>query len=240
MSQIAQRLDSGQTKQPIMSHQEVTALSHLYRGELYRSKIWRTRLDATTNWAVGTTGLALSITFSSQEASAMPIIVVALLVAVFLGVEARRYRYFDIWRTRVRVIEVGFFGPILRGNGVSLQSGWNELLADDYEHLQFHISYLEAFGRRLRRNYIWIFGVLGVAYLAKLAMHPASASSWQQVIDRAAIGPMHGAAVLVSMAIAYSLLGFIAIGTLGGQKAVGRVRYLDDSERELLKTRLQI
>lgn len=31
---------------------DITALSHLYRGELYRSTVWRTRLDATTNWAV--------------------------------------------------------------------------------------------------------------------------------------------------------------------------------------------
>ena len=37
---------------------EITALSHLYRGELYRSTVWRTRLDATTNWAVVATGLA--------------------------------------------------------------------------------------------------------------------------------------------------------------------------------------
>jgi uncharacterized membrane protein len=38
-------------------------LAHLYRGEMYRSKVWRTRLDATTNWAVATTGIALSVAF---------------------------------------------------------------------------------------------------------------------------------------------------------------------------------
>src|SRR5262249_30852523 len=30
----------------------VGALAHLYRGEIYRSTIWRPRLDNTTNWAV--------------------------------------------------------------------------------------------------------------------------------------------------------------------------------------------
>ena len=35
---------------------DVTALAHLYRGEVYRSTVWRTRLDATTNWAVVATG----------------------------------------------------------------------------------------------------------------------------------------------------------------------------------------
>ena len=46
----------------------IGALAHLYRGEVYRSTIWRTRLDNTTNWAVVTLGIALSVTFSSQQA----------------------------------------------------------------------------------------------------------------------------------------------------------------------------
>jgi uncharacterized membrane protein len=43
---------------------EIGALAHLYRGEIYRSTVWRTRLDSTTNWAVVTTGIALSATFT--------------------------------------------------------------------------------------------------------------------------------------------------------------------------------
>jgi uncharacterized membrane protein len=30
---------------------ELAVIAHLYRGEVYRSTVWRTRLDATTNWA---------------------------------------------------------------------------------------------------------------------------------------------------------------------------------------------
>ena len=37
-----------------------TAMVHLYRGELQRATAWRSRLDNTTNWAVVTTGAALS------------------------------------------------------------------------------------------------------------------------------------------------------------------------------------
>ena len=33
---------------------EMGAIAHLYRGEVYRSTIWRTRLDHTTNWAIVT------------------------------------------------------------------------------------------------------------------------------------------------------------------------------------------
>ena len=59
---------------PAFGSAEIGALAHLYRGELYRSTVWRTRLDATTNWAVVSTGLALSLTFSSEWASPLPLV----------------------------------------------------------------------------------------------------------------------------------------------------------------------
>lgn len=37
------------TAQPMFSPADIGTIAHLYRGEMYRSKIWRTRLDATTN-----------------------------------------------------------------------------------------------------------------------------------------------------------------------------------------------
>src|SRR6266853_3217546 len=80
-------------KQSAFNTADIAALSHLYRGELYRSTVWRTRLDTTTNWAVLTTGIALSLTFSSESASPLPLVLVGLLVATFLHIEARRYRF---------------------------------------------------------------------------------------------------------------------------------------------------
>ena len=115
-----------QEKVPEFNAADIGALAHLYRGELYRSTVWRTRLDATTNWAVVTTGIALSATFSSATASPLPLVLVGLLVAVFLCIETRRYRFFDFWRIRAHVLEVQFFGPILRGKGVRVDNGWNE------------------------------------------------------------------------------------------------------------------
>ena len=81
---------------------ELGALAHLYRGEVYRSTIWRTRLDATTNWSVVSLGLALTISYQSAESSALPLFLVAFLIGVFLYLEARRYRYFNVWRARAR------------------------------------------------------------------------------------------------------------------------------------------
>ena len=202
---------------------ELGMLAHLYRGEMYRSKVWRTRLDATTNWAVATTGIALSVAFSSAGNSPLPLVLVALMSLVFLAIEARRYRYFDIWRTRVRVMETCMYVPILRGEGVRIDNGWNHELARDYEHLRFHISYLEALGRRLRRNYSFMFGVQAVSYVTKICVHPTPITSLEDLWQHATIGPLPGQAVLIFGFIFHATLVALAVLTLKGQRAVGRV-----------------
>src|SRR5512147_1858420 len=102
---------------PQYSAAEIGALAHLYRGEMYRSTVWRTRLDTTSNWAVVTTGIALSVTFSNIQATPLPIVLISFLLTAFLLFEARRYQYFDIWNMRLRVMESCFYDPILRAQG---------------------------------------------------------------------------------------------------------------------------
>ena len=140
------------TRKLEFSAAEIGALAHLYRGEVYRSTVWRTRLDSTTNWAVVTTGVALSATFSSAEASPLSMVLVGIIVSVFLLFEARRYRYFTVRRARARLLETDFYVPIIRGEGVQLGSGWAELLAKDYCDPRYHISFARAIGRRLLRT----------------------------------------------------------------------------------------
>ena len=74
----------------------------------------------------------MSLTFSGPYASPLPLILVGLLVAVFLLLESRRYRYFNVWRARCRLMETDVYGPMLRGEGVTLDGKWNTLLAGDY------------------------------------------------------------------------------------------------------------
>ena len=177
---------------------EIGALAHLYRGEVYRSTAWRTRLDSTTNWAVVTTGIALSVTFSSTQASPLPLVLVGLLVSVFLLYEARRYRYFNVWRARARLLETDFYAPMIRGEGFRLDSGWTELLASDYREPHYHIDLARAVGRRLRRTYAWIFVIQAVAYYGKLAIHPVPLTSLADIWERAAIGPIPGGWVIAA------------------------------------------
>lgn len=209
---------------PAMSAAEIGALAHLYRGEIYRSTVWRTRLDATTNWAVVTTGIALSLAYSSADASPLPLVLVGMLVAVFLAIEARRYRFFDFWRIRAHILELHFFGPILRGQGVRTESGWNEVLYRDYRNPNLHITFWEAAGRRLRRNYGWIFGIQVVAYAGKLLIHPHAIQSLDEVWQRATIGPVPGQLVILAGLAFHATWAAIAVITYRSRRGADRIR----------------
>jgi uncharacterized membrane protein len=126
---------------------------------------------------VVTLGIALSVTFSSQEASPLPLLLAGVLSIVFLVFEARRYRYFNVWRARARWLERNFYAPMLRGEDLKSDTHWTKVLANDYCEPRHHISFARAIGRRLRRNYIRILGIQTVAYYGKIAIHPMPVSS---------------------------------------------------------------
>lgn len=111
-------------------------------GRIYRSTVWRTRLDTTTNWSVVTLGVALSITYSSPEASPLPLVLVGVLILLFLTLEARRYRFFNVWRARARWIERHFYVPMLMDGDLHTEQDWQVTLAKDYSHPQYHVSYM--------------------------------------------------------------------------------------------------
>jgi uncharacterized membrane protein len=224
-----------ESRQSEFSTAEITALSHLYRGELYRSTVWRTRLDTTTNWAVLTTGIALSLTFSSETASPLPLVLVGLLVTTFLSIEARRYRFFDFWRMRAHVLEVYFFGPILDGRGVRLDSGWNKILYQDYRTPNLHITYAEAVGRRLRNNYCWIFAIQVTAYVGKLLIHPVPVTSLGEFWMRAAIGPIPGQLVVLAGLAFHATWITLAIVTYRSRRGAGRAHPQSPTTDRLLE-----
>ena len=203
---------------------DLGALAHLYRGELYRSTVWRARFDATTNWAVVTTGLALSLTFSSEFASPLPLVLAGLLVTMFVAIEARRYRFFDVWRLRAQILEVHFYGPMLRRQGVRIDNRWNEILYQDYRTPNLHISFLEAVGRRLRRNYGWLFTLQLVAYLGKLLIHPVPIATLEDLWTRASIGPLPGPLVLLAGLGFHATWLSLAVVTYRSRRGAQRAR----------------
>ena len=203
---------------------ELGAIAHLYRGEIYRSTVWRTRLDSTTNWAVVTTGIALSATFSTPAASPLPMALVGLIVSMFLLLEARRYRYFNLWRARARLLETDFFTPMLRGEPVAMNAAWSQLLATDLCRPRYHVSLARAAGRRLRRTYAWIFLIQGLAYYAKLAIHPTQLTALSELWSRAAVGPIAGQMVVAAGVVFHVGWMVFAAVTLRLDQRTWRVR----------------
>lgn len=175
---------------------EIGALAHLYRGEVYRSTIWRTRLDTTTNWSVVTLGVALSISFASPEASSIPLLLVGVLIWLFMVLEARRYRYFNVWRARARYLETHFYAPMLDDGDLHTEENWQKTLAHDYWKPEYHIGFFTAMGRRIRRNYLWILTIQFIAFVGKLAVHPTPVTGVNDLISRAAVGPIRGEIIL--------------------------------------------
>src|SRR6202158_5826177 len=116
------------------------AMSHFYRGEVQRSNTWRTRLDTTTYWAVLTAGATLSFAFSSPSNPHFVIPINSVLVTIFLMMEARRYRYYEIWASRVRVLETGYFAQLLAPESTPPDEAWAEHLSADLITPHFTIT----------------------------------------------------------------------------------------------------
>ncbi len=83
---------------------------------------------------------------------------------------------------------------------------WRETLAHDMEWPHFHLPWWEAVGRRLRRNYQWIYLILLGSWLVVLSSFPTSTTSLAEMVSRAAIGPLPGLLVVAGVAVFYSAL----------------------------------
>ncbi len=213
----------------LKSSEFTTAMVHFFRAEISRANVWRTRLDATTNWAVVTTGATITIAFNPSGYHGV-IILNTLLITLFLFIEARRYRYYELWSYRVRLMETDFFASMLVPP-FHPAPDWAEALAENLLHPDYPISMWEAFGRRFRRNYMWIYIILAVAWVAKLwLLTPGPMTSWADFLAAASIGSLSGLIVLLIGVVFNAALFLIGVLTTTLHKATGEVlpRYIQD------------
>ena len=193
---------------------DYAALVHYYRGEIQKLNTWRQRLDVTTNWAIVTSAGFLSFIFSNKDSSHFVIVIATIIVTCFLFIEARRYRYYDLWRWRVDLLNENFFAVIVSHNRTPLLQNWYELLAEDLQHPRFKISSWDAIGKRIRRNYSWLYIVLALCWTTKVLIHPVPAESFVELVDRASIYHLvPGWLVLTAGLIFNVALFIIAIST---------------------------
>ena len=205
----------------LKSGEFVTAMVHFFRAKSSRQRLapaigYDHQLGSCFYWCNSL------IAFSQPEIHHSIIILNTLLVMWFLLIEARRYRYYELWSYRVRLMETDFYAAMLVPP-FHPSAEWAESLAENLLAPSFPISLSEAFGRRLRRNYFWIFLILFASWVAKIWLFPEPAMTLAEFVRRGAIGPISGGIILGLGLAFYSLLTIIAIATLSMTQATGEV-----------------
>nr|WP_235063402.1 DUF2270 domain-containing protein [Candidatus Halobonum tyrrellensis] len=175
-----------------------SAMAHLYRGEIHRMKLWRERLDQTANWAVIVMAAILTWSFSNPGHPHYILLVGVATLTVFLTIEARRYRGYEIWRTRVRTLQQNVWAYGLDPDGGLVDEEWRERLGADYRTPTIKITAEEAVAHRLRRVYLPLFVVLLGAWIVRI-----TAFTPEPWIDAASIGMLPGRVVVALVAVFY-------------------------------------
>lgn len=147
-------------------------MAHHYRAEMGRTVSWRNRLDRTTNWAVVITASLITWGFSSGDRPHYVMLVGMVMVCVFLWIEARRYRMYDVFRSRVRILEENVLANALDPDGAPHRS-WRKLLSEDLHEPALKTPMAEAISRRLRRVYLPLLLVLLVAWIVRITAFSA-------------------------------------------------------------------
>jgi len=202
----------------------LSLMGHAYRGELGRTTAWRTRIDRTTNWAVVLTASLLTWAFSGDTRPHYVLLVGVVMVTVFLGIETRRYRVYDIWRSRVRIFEENVFANALDSEGVT-QSNWRELLSDDLRKPAVKTPIIEAVSRRLQRVYFALLSVLLGAWLVRLTVFTETGG----FIETAAIGRLPGIVVTAGVGCYYAVVVILTVWPRSRQ-AKGELQSQPDAE----------
>jgi uncharacterized membrane protein len=203
---------------PTNSAEFVNTISHYYRGEMTRMISWRDRLDRTTNWAIAGGAAMLSVSLATPSAHHGVLLFAMLMVFLLLVIESRRYRFFHVYRSRVRLLERNYYARLFSPTELNESNDWMKQLAEDLRLPRFTISWNQAMARRLRRNYCWIFLILLLAWLLKTTssiLQPsvrdlsAIIHSTGELYHNAAIGQVPGWAVLLAILSFYGWMFYV-------------------------------
>ena len=198
-------MEENRPAKSLTSSEFVNTMSHFHRAEIARMAGWRDRLDLTSNWAITVVAALLSVSLSTPSAHHGVLIFAMLLVLLLLSIEARRYRFFDVYRARVRQIERYYFAQVFSPQP-DFASNWLLILGESLRAPQFLLSHHVAFARRLRRNYLYMFLILLFAWVLKIStpsLQPEGVSiafvrSLTEAVGNAALGPIPGWLVVSS------------------------------------------
>jgi uncharacterized membrane protein len=191
------------TDEKLTRSESIAILVHYYRAEVQRSLAWRERLDRTTNWAVAGTAAFLGFGFSHPEIPHLFFLFGLTILYLLLFIEARRFRFYDAYEYRVRLMNQNMIYSVLsQGTLPADPLGdegmfWRAELASDLRFPQYKMSLVDAINKRLRANYIYLFLVMAAGWILKLASHPRNVENWQDFLTHARVGPIPGELTLL-------------------------------------------
>ena len=189
-------------------------LAHYYRAMVGRADIWRTRMDATTNWAIGATAAVVSFALGHAATPHFVVYIAVLLTASFLFLEARRLTFYHLWQQRVLLLEKGLIRPALRPSSGTDSTSKVDLEAALDRHLGRTVPSMpiaKAVARRLRRIYLYLFGVQLLAWILKLSSQPTPARSFGEFISRADVASIPGEAFFIVSGLVFLAVAAFAV-----------------------------
>jgi uncharacterized membrane protein len=219
--------------EPTFSQDYITAMSHFYRGEIGRIMVWRQRLDTTTTWAITSTCTIFTVAFSFKEVPHLIFFFNLAIVLMMLWIEARRYRFYDAFRARVRMLEAHFIVPVLLRQEPKLEGNWRKLMAEDLLVPAFKVSMFESIGRRLKRNYAFITIIILTAWITKIFIHPPAEieriTNAETLYNALAIGGL--ASWFVALVMVGTFLSVIGITIYIAKRSSGEITEVGKSSR---------
>lgn len=179
-------------------------VNQFYRAEMRRAGVWRRRLDQPTRWAVVVLAAVLTWTFASPGHPHYVILMGVVAVAAFLFVEGQRFREYDVWRRRVRVLQSNMYAELV-DPADRAADGWRDWLGDDLRNPSFDVSLVRAVGHRLQHVYLPLLTVLYGAWALRVTVFQAG----QPLARAARIGSIDGGTV--AAVVAGSYLALVAV-----------------------------
>jgi len=210
--EFVERQDSGDFTQII---------THMYRAEVQRSYNWRNRLDRTTEWSIVILSALTTWTFSVPGRRHELLLSVLIFMGTLLWIESRRFRFYNVWASRIKTLEENFLAKTLSPDKKVSTREWMDTLANDLRNPRFKIPFWIALAHRLRRVYFWLFSLTIMLWFGKLAIHPEPATSFGDMINRASILAVPGYVVMILISILLTGTAIIAIfGSQHEQKGI--------------------
>lgn len=202
-------------------------IGQYYRGEMNRATTWRQRIDRTTNWAVVITATVVTFAFSGAGNPHFILLGGLLIVAIFWSIESRRYRMYDVWRSRIRMLEENVIAEALAPRGAK-HTKWRELMSEDLRQPRIKIPLREALARRLRRIYLPLLTILVLAWVARVTV---VAPEGLPLAEAAGIGSVPGVLVVGGVIAFYWVVLILALWPME-RRAKGELREPDEDGEE--------